>query len=35
VDENKSTASFQNGILHVMVPKTSPGSVSGREIRIA
>jgi HSP20 family protein len=35
VDENKITASFQNGILHVIVPKTSPGSVSGREIRIA
>lgn len=35
VDENKITASFQNGILHVVVPKTSPGSVSGREIRIA
>jgi HSP20 family protein len=35
VDENKITASFTNGVLHVMVPKTTPGAVSGREIRIA
>jgi HSP20 family protein len=35
VDENKITASFSNGVLHVVVPKTTPGAVSGREIRIA
>jgi HSP20 family protein len=35
IDENKITASFANGVLHVVVPKTTPGAVSGREIRIA
>jgi HSP20 family protein len=35
VDENKITASFAHGVLHVVVPKTTPGAVSGREIRIA
>jgi HSP20 family protein len=35
VDENKITASFANGVLHVVVPKSTTGAVSGREIRIA
>jgi HSP20 family protein len=35
VDENKISASFSNGVLHVVVPKTSTGAVAGREIRIA
>ena len=34
VDENKISASFSNGVLHVVVPKTQGGTVAGREIRI-
>lgn len=34
VDENKISASFSNGVLHVVVPKTTTGSTAGREIRI-
>jgi HSP20 family protein len=34
VEENKITASFTNGVLHVSVPKSSTSMTAGREIRI-